>query len=85
MTQKTVPHVVRQPDGTLAIPGCKVTLQQIYCWHELMGMSQHEIAARHLITIPQIRVALLYIRDHMPEIRESLHDCDDFMDQFMGG
>ncbi len=52
------------------IAGTRISVQDIYVWHELMGKSPDGIVAEYpFLTLAQVHAALAYFYDHPDEIR----------------
>lgn len=55
------------------IAGTRISVQDIYVWHELRGRTPDEIVADYPhLTLAQVHAALTYFFDHADEIRGQL-------------
>jgi uncharacterized protein (DUF433 family) len=55
------------------IVGTRISVQDIYIWHELLGKSPDEIVSEYpFLTLSQVHAALAYFYDHAEEIREQI-------------
>ena len=55
------------------IAGTRISVQDIYVWHELMGKMPDQIVAEYpFLSLAQIHSALAYYYDHADEIREQV-------------
>jgi uncharacterized protein (DUF433 family) len=53
------------------IAGTRISVEDIYVWHELMGNSPDQIVAEYpFLTLAQVHSALSYYYDHADAIRE---------------
>jgi uncharacterized protein (DUF433 family) len=52
------------------VAGTRISVADVYVWHELMGKSPDQIVAEHpFLTLAQVHSALAYYYDHADEIR----------------
>lgn len=55
------------------IAGTRVSVQDVYVWHELMGRTPDQIVAEYpFLSLAQVHSALAYFFDHADEIREQV-------------
>jgi len=55
------------------ISGTRISVQDIYVWHELMGKSPDQIVSEFpFLTLAQVHSALAYYYDHLDEIRDQV-------------
>lgn len=55
------------------ITGTRISVQDIYVWHELLGKSPDQIIAEYpFLTLSQVHSALAYYYDHAEKIREQV-------------
>lgn len=66
-------------NGRPFIAGSSVRVQDIYVWHEMIGMTVDEIAELHDLSLAQIYAALAYAHDQREKIEHSIE-----ADQRMG-
>jgi uncharacterized protein (DUF433 family) len=46
-----------------------------------MGMSADEIATQYDLSLAQVHAALTYAYEHLAEIRQAMHEEDDFVEE----
>jgi uncharacterized protein (DUF433 family) len=64
------------------VAGTRISVQDIYVAHELLGQTPDQIVAGHPhLTLAQIHAALTYYYDHADEIRSQLRAEQEFVDQ----
>ncbi len=79
----TAAHITQTPGvcgGKPCIAGRRIRVQDVYVWHELMGMSGDEIASAYDLSLPQVYAALTYAYEHLDEIRQAIHEEDEFVE-----
>ena len=65
------------------VRGTRISVQDIYVSHELMGQTPDEIVAAHPhLTLAHVHAALAYCFDHLDEIRQQIQDDKTFVDEF---
>ena len=72
-----IQHVEMRPSAIhgekACITGTRISVQDVYVWHELMGKSPDQIVVEYpFLSLVQIHSALAYFYDHADEIREQL-------------
>src|SRR5215207_9909855 len=70
-------HIEMRPSAIhgqkACIVGTRISVQDVYVWHELMGKSPDEIVSEYpFLTLGQVHSALAYYYDHADEIREQV-------------
>jgi uncharacterized protein (DUF433 family) len=70
-------HIEMRPSAIhgqkACIAGTRISVQDIYVWHELMGKSPDQIASEYpFLTLAQVHSALAYYYDNAEEIREQV-------------
>jgi uncharacterized protein (DUF433 family) len=81
----TEAHIVKTPGvcgGKPRIIGRRITVQDMYIWYDLMGMSAEEIARNHELTLAQVHAALTYAYEHLDEIRADIEAGDKLVEEF---
>jgi len=71
----TAAHIVQAPGylgGKPFIVGSKTRVQDIYIWHELVGVPADEIASQHRLTMAQVYAALTFAYDNLDQIEASI-------------
>ena len=71
----TVAHITQTPGvrgGKPCIAGRGIKVQNVYIWHEHLGMSADEIASAYSLTLVQVHAALTYAFEHLDEIRADI-------------
>jgi uncharacterized protein (DUF433 family) len=74
MTQVAIQHIEIRPSvihGQKAcIAGTRISVQDIYVWHELLGKTPDQIVLEYpFLSLAQVHAALVYYYDHIDEIR----------------
>ncbi|MEX2092759.1 MAG: DUF433 domain-containing protein [Pirellulales bacterium] len=55
------------------IAGTRISVQDIYVWHELVGMTPDQIVSEHpFLSLTQVHAALAYYFEHTDEIRRQV-------------
>jgi uncharacterized protein (DUF433 family) len=72
-----VQHIEMRPSAIhgqkACIAGTRISVQDIYVWHELMGKSPDEIVSEYpFLSLAQVHSALAYYYDNAEEIREQV-------------
>lgn len=71
----TAAHITQDPaicGGKPCIAGRRIRVQDIYVWHEVVGMSADEIAASYDLNLAQVYAALTYYFEHAREIQADI-------------
>lgn len=77
-------HISRTPGvagGKPCIAGRRIRVQDVYLWHELLGMSVPEIAAGYNLSYAQIFAALTYAFEHLDAIKDDMREDDRLLEQ----
>ncbi len=75
----TSAHITQTPGvrgGKPCITGRGIKVQNVYIWHEHLGMSADEIASAYSLTLAQVHAALTYAFEHLDEIRANLLESE---------
>ena len=75
----TAAHITQTPGvrgGKPCIAGRGIKVQNVYIWHEHLGMSADEIASAHNLTLAQVHAALTYAFEHLEEIRADILESE---------
>ncbi len=77
-------RTTRGGEGKPFIAGTRISVQDIYVWHELRGSTPDEIVANYPhLSLAQVHAALTYFYEHADAIRDQLrrekeiNDLDD--------
>lgn len=55
------------------IAGTRISVEDIYVWHELVGKSPDQIVAEYpFLSLAQVHSALAYYYDHAEEVRQQV-------------
>lgn len=55
------------------IAGTRISVQDIYVWHELLGKTPDQIVVEYpFLSLADVHSALAYYHDHVEEIREQV-------------
>src|SRR5215210_849718 len=77
MQPAIIQHIEMRPSAIhgqkACIAGTRISVQDIYVWHELMGKSPDEIVSEYpFLTLARVHSALAYYYDNAEEIREQV-------------
>jgi uncharacterized protein (DUF433 family) len=75
----TAAHITRTPGvrgGKPCIAGRGIKVQNVYIWHEHLGMSADEISAAYDLSLTQVYAALTYAFEHLDEIRADILESE---------
>ena len=75
----TAAHITQTPDirgGKPCIAGRGIKVQNVYIWHEHLGMSADEIASAYSLTLVQVHAALTYAFEHLADIRADILESE---------
>ncbi len=81
----TAAHITQTPgvrSGKPCIAGRGIKVQNVYIWHEHLGMSADEIASAHSLTLVQVHAALTYAFEHLDEIRADILESEQIAETF---
>jgi uncharacterized protein (DUF433 family) len=81
----TAAHITKTPGvcgGKPCIAGRRIRVQDVYVWHEVMGMDVDEIAGGYNLTPAQIHAALTYAFDHIEEIKSDIAESHRIAEEF---
>ncbi|MGB7413461.1 MAG: DUF433 domain-containing protein [Thermosynechococcaceae cyanobacterium] len=68
--------------GKPRIAGHRIKVEDIVIWHEKLGWSPDEIVSQYpSITLANVYAALAYYHDHLKEIRQQMHEDEEFARQ----
>jgi uncharacterized protein (DUF433 family) len=68
--------------GKPCIAGRGIKVQNVYVWHEVMGMSADEIALAYDLTLAQVYAALTYAFEHLEEIQADIEESESIVEEF---
>ena len=72
--------------GKPHILGHRIKVKHVAVWHEQMGMTPTEIAAKYpTLTLGQVHAALAYYYDHRDEIQAEIEEERRFVEEQRGG
>lgn len=75
----TAAHITQTPDvrgGKPCIAGRGIKVQNVYIWHEHLGMSADEIVSAYRLSLVQVYAALTYAFEHLNEIRADILESE---------
>jgi uncharacterized protein (DUF433 family) len=77
MQPVAIQHIEMRPSAIhgekACIAGTRISVQDVYVWHELMGKTPDQIVLEYpFLTLAQVHAALAYFYDHAQEIREQV-------------
>jgi uncharacterized protein (DUF433 family) len=75
MPPVAIQHIEMRPSAIhgekACIVGSRISVQDVYVWHELMGKSPDQIVSEYpFLSLAQVHAALAYYYDHADEIRQ---------------
>lgn len=83
MATKTLDErIVKTPGvcgGKLRIDGHRITVQNIFVWHDRLGFSADEIADEYDLQMADIYAALAYYFAHQSEVNEAIERGEAFV------
>ena len=82
MAAVTIEHIEITPGlsgGKPHIVGHRITVQDVFIWHERLGLEPDEIATQYDLSLSEVYGALAYYHDHRNEIESSLQANDAFV------
>jgi uncharacterized protein (DUF433 family) len=70
-----IQHIEMRPSAIhgekACIAGTRISVEDIYVWHELMGKTPDQIVAEYpFLSLAQVHSALAFYYDHADEIRQ---------------
>lgn len=82
MQPLAIQHIEMRPSAIhgqkACIVGTRISVQDVYVWHELLGKAPDQIVAEHpFLSLAQVHSALAYYYDHADEIREQVKSGRD--------
>jgi uncharacterized protein (DUF433 family) len=80
--QPTAARIVSTPatlGGKPRIAGRRISVRDVAIWHERMGLTVDEIAAKYDLSPDDVQAALTYYADHRDEIEESIRTGEAFV------
>ena len=77
MQPVAIQHIELRPSAIhghkACIAGTRITVQDIYVWHELLGKTPDQIVAEYsILSLADVHSALAYYHDHTDEICEQV-------------
>jgi uncharacterized protein (DUF433 family) len=77
MQSVAIQHIEMRPSAIhgqkACIAGTRISVQDVYVWHELLGKSPDQIVAEYpFLSLAQVHAALAYYYDHVDEVREQV-------------
>jgi uncharacterized protein (DUF433 family) len=82
MSSTIAPYIEMRPSAIhgqkACIAGTRISVEDVYVWHELMGKSPDQIVAEYpFLSLAQVHSALAYYFDHAEEIRAQVKSGRD--------
>lgn len=81
----TAAHIERTPGicgGKPRIAGRRIRVQDIYVWHEIVGMSADEIANEYDLSLAQVYAALSFAFENLDEILVDIEASEKNVEDF---
>jgi uncharacterized protein (DUF433 family) len=77
MPPAAIQHIEMRPSAIhgekACIVGSRISVQDVYVWHELMGKTPDQIVSEYpFLSLAQVHAALAYFYDHADEIRRQV-------------
>lgn len=75
----TAIHITQSEDvcgGKPVIAGRRIRVQDVYVWHDVLGMSADEIASEYDLSLAQVYAALTYVFEHLDDIRSDMQESE---------
>lgn len=63
--------------GKATIAGRRIRVQDVYVWHEHLGLTADNIAREYNLTLAQVYAALTYAFENLDAIREAIRQSDE--------
>jgi len=81
----TAAHITRTPGvcgGKPCIAGRRIRVQDVYEWHETLGMTAAEIATEYNLSLMQVHAALTFAYEHLDEILADIEASEANVESF---
>lgn len=81
----TAAHITQTPGvcgGKPCIAGRRIRVQDVYVWHETVGMSAEAIASEYNLSLAQVYAALTFAYEHLDEILADIQASEDNVESF---
>jgi uncharacterized protein (DUF433 family) len=81
----TAAHITRTPGvcgGKPCIAGRRIRVQDVYEWHETLGMTAEEIAREYNLSLAQVYAALTFAFEHLDEILADIEASEANVESF---
>jgi uncharacterized protein (DUF433 family) len=81
----TAAHITQTPGvcgGKPCIAGRRIRVQDVYEWHEKLGMSAAKIASEYNLSLAQVHAALTFAFDHLEEILADIEASEHNVESF---
>lgn len=81
----TAAHITQTPGvcgGKPCIAGRRIRVQDVYAWHEAVGMTAKEIATEYNLSLAQVYAALTFAYEHLDEILADIQASDENVESF---
>lgn len=81
----TAAHITQTPGvcgGKPCIAGRRIRVQDVYVWHETVGMGAEAIASEYNLSLAQVYAALTFAYEHLDEILADIQASEDNIESF---
>jgi uncharacterized protein (DUF433 family) len=81
----TAAHITQTPGvcgGKPCIAGRRIRVQDVYVWHETLGMSADEIANQYNLSQAQVYAALTFAFEHLDQIQSDIEASEENVESF---
>ena len=81
----TAAHITRTPGicgGKPCIAGRRIRVQDVYEWHETLGLTAAEIAREYNLSLAQVHAALTYAFENLDQILADIEASEKNVESF---
>ena len=81
----TAAHITQTPGicgGKPCIAGRRIRVQDVYEWHEKLGMTAGEISAEYNLSLAQVHAALTFAYEHLDDILADIEGSEHNVSTF---
>ena len=81
----TAAHITQTPGvcgGKPCIAGRRIRVQDVYVWHETVGISAEEIASEYNLSLAQVYAALTFAYENLNEILADIQASEENVEAF---
>lgn len=81
----TAAHITQTPGvcgGKPCIAGRRIRVQDVYEWHEKLGMTANEISEEYNLSLAQVHAALTFAYEHLEDILVAIEGSEQNVETF---